>query len=578
TLALEGRPGLLGGRGSVSLEARGVDVRFSPFQNLAAPFEAEQWALPAPADFEHSRRLAARAQWSPQAGGRLNADVGQLGTPNGFSARRAAFDWAREGRLTTRALWERATSEQSTALDPHGARNHARAEALWSARWLRPSLHAETDERRFPSDTGGVGDRFRSAGAGVASGSAWNWHGAAGADLRRDALRTRQGFDDQSESRSYSLSFDSPAGQPISATLLGQRRDVLPLANPARTRTDLASARLRGESAKRGLRGELDLELGSEGANRRTRTLNYAGPGLGAYDQFGNFVGHGDYDLALGVSSDLERLAKTASRARGAWSFGSDDVWRGSRAELTYEADAQRSGGARPSDALLSPGATLEDPELTHGNVLQRLESELAPQSRAASFLLRLERRVIADRTYQNFSQTTDDRQASARWRTRPSRVLSNELQLTLRRQSADQSIVGAVSVSHEVDTRAISEQLVASPDSRLRVAAVGELSWSRAPGQAEPTQTMQIGPDLGLSVGRAGRIELTARRAFVSGPPAVALIPSADPAGAPTWQGTARLDVRLLQTFTLGLFSGVRQFPEQHAIANGRLEMRAFF
>ena len=63
--------------------------------------------------------------------------------------------------------------------------------------------------------------------------------------------------------------------------------------------------------------------------------------------QFGNFVGKGDYDLALGVSSDLERLGTSASRARGAWTFGSDDVWRGSRSELTYEADAQRSGDVK---------------------------------------------------------------------------------------------------------------------------------------------------------------------------------------------------------------------------------------
>jgi hypothetical protein len=578
TLQLEGRPRALGGRGSLTLEARGVDVRFAPFQNLATPFEAERWGLPPAADFEHSRRVSANAQWSPPLGGRLTADAGQLATPDGFASRRAALDWAREGALTTRALWERAISDQASAIDSKGGRDHARGEVIWAARWLAPSLHAETDERRFPSDTGGVGDRFRSVGAGVASGSAWAWHGAAGADVRRDAQRTHEGFADQSEARSYSFSFESPTGRPLSATLLGQRRDVLPIANPARTRTDLASARLRGESAKRGLRGELDLELGSEGANRRTRTLTYVGSGLGAYDAFGNFVGHGDYDLALGVSSDLERLAKTASRARGAWTFGSGDDWRGSRAELTYEGDAQRSGAARPSDVLLSPGAALGDPALAHGSVLQRFESDLAPQSRVAAFLVRLERRVTADRTYQNFSQTTEDRQASARWRTRPSRVLSNEVVVTLRRQSADQTLTGTASAAHEVDTRSISEQLVAVPDARLRAAAAGELSLSRAPGQIEDTRTLLVGPDLGLSVGRGGRVEVTARRAFVSGAPAAGLLPSADPAGSPTWQGTARVDVRLLQTFTLGVFSGLRQFEGQRAIVNGRLEMRAFF
>jgi len=578
SLGFEGRPLLLGGRGSLTLEARSVDVRFAPFEALTAPFEAEHWGLPAAADFEHSKRMTANAQWSPPTGGRLTADAGEVSTPDGFAARRVALDWAREGALTTRALWEHASSVQSAAQDPDGGRDHARAEVLWATHWLAPAIHAETDERRFPSDTGGVGDRFRSLGGALSSGSALSWHGTAGVDLRRDAQLTHEGFVDQSEAHSYSLSFDSPTGRPLSATLLGQRREVMPLANPERNSTDLASARLRGDNARHGLHGELDLEVGSEGANRRTRTLTYAGPGLGAYDQFGNFVGKGDYNLTLGVSPDLERLAKTASRARGTWTFGADDEWRGSRAEFTYEGDAQRPGGGVASDVLLSPGAALADPGLTHGSVLQRFESDLAPQSRAASFHIRLERQVTADRTYDNFAQVTDDREASARWRARPIPVLSNELELTLKRQSADQALTGSLSAAHIVDTRSISEQLVAVPDARLRVAAAAQLSLSRSPGQLEDTRTLLVGPDVGMSVGRAGRIEVTARRGFTSGPPAVALIPTADPAGAPVWQGTARLDYRLLQTFTLGLSSNLRQFAEERAIVSGRLEMRAFF
>ena len=103
-------------------------------------------------------------------------------------------------------------------------------------------------------------------------------------------------------------------------------------------------------------------------------------------------------------------------------------------------------------------------------------------------------------------------------------------------------------------------------------------LDWSRPQGQSLATRTLLIGPDLGVSVGRSGRIELTARRAITSGAPAFALIPTADPAGAPRWQGTSRFDYRLLQSFTVGISAQWREFIGRAATYTGRAEMRAFF
>jgi hypothetical protein len=57
-----------------------------------------------------------------------------------------------------------------------------------------------------------------------------------------------------------------------------------------------------------------------------------------------------------------------------------------------------------------------------------------------------------------------------------------------------------------------------------------------------------------------------------------VALIPSAEPAGAPRWAGTARFDYRLLESFTFGLSASLREFPGRSPITTGRAEMRAFF
>ena len=80
------------------------------------------------------------------------------------------------------------------------------------------------------------------------------------------------------------------------------------------------------------------------------------------------------------------------------------------------------------------------------------------------------------------------------------------------------------------------------------------------------------------MAVGRRGHGDLSLRRGFASGPPAVALIPSADPAGVPRWQGTARFDYRLLESFTLGVSATSREFEGRKALTTGRAEMRAFF
>jgi hypothetical protein len=577
TLRLEGSPRLLGGRGALSIESRKVDPSFDPFARLELPFEAEHWALPTGADFEHAGRLSVLGEWKPRMGGTLQGDVGAIRTPDGFTSRRTSLNWNRDGTFATQGEWERSTAEHSDWLSSHGGRDHMRFGGRWALPWMAPALRFERDERRFPSDTGKVGDRFIAGGAELGTGTRVAWHALGGYDLRRDARRTAVGFEDQSEARTFHLALDSPSGGAIGVSLLAQRRDVLPLADPTRTRSDLATARFRAEPGH-GLKGELDLEISSEGENRRDRTLVFVGAGKGAYDAFGNFVGTGDYNLVLSVTSALDRLARAATRGRAAWSFGNAEAWRGSRVEFTFESEARRLGDLHASDPVVSPGAALGDPGLERGSVLQRLESELAPQSRAAALRFRLERRVNADRSFDNFAQTTDQREANVRWRARPASAFSTELEATARQQSADQILIGLAQSHRVIEGRQLDTRLIYTPDARFRLAGVTTLGWTRPEGQIDDTRVIEIGPDLGVTVGKRGHGDFSARRAFTSGPPAVALIPTADPAGSPRWQGTTRFDYRLLESFTLGLSASVREFPGRSAITAGRAEMRAFF
>jgi hypothetical protein len=218
------------------------------------------------------------------------------------------------------------------------------------------------------------------------------------------------------------------------------------------------------------------------------------------------------------------------------------------------------------------------DTALARGSVIQRLEAEFAPGSRAAAFRLRAERRLLADRTVDNFSQTTDQRTGALRWRARPGVSTSAEVEARIDWQRAAQSIAGGASFGRTIVDQGGTAQIVWQPSGTLRLVGAMEASWARPVGQQDFTRTLRIGPDAGASVGKGGRVELSVRRAIVSGPPALGLLPSADPAGAARWDGTARFDLRLHETTTFSLSSSVRERPGHKTISTGRAEVRAFF
>jgi hypothetical protein len=208
------------------------------------------------------------------------------------------------------------------------------------------------------------------------------------------------GFVDQSQSRTLRSALETPSAAAWGASLAWQRRLIEPRADPHRSRSDLASARLRAADLARGWSALVGLEVTSEGENRRVRRLVFVGSGNGAYDSLGNPVVNGDYDLIIETTADLDPLARTATSARASWQFGHTDAWRGSRIEASFESEARRHGELHASDAVLSPGTALGDTGLSRGAVTQRIEAELAPGSRAAAFRLRFERRVSGDRSF----------------------------------------------------------------------------------------------------------------------------------------------------------------------------------
>jgi hypothetical protein len=372
--------------------------------------------------------------------------------------------------------------------------------------------------------------------------------------------------------------FETPVRAPFGAALSVNRRDTRDRTSGALVRQDLASARLRGEWRPAGLMGSLQVERTGEAENRRVRELRFVGAGLGAYDATGNFVGRGDHDLVLVVSPELERFARTATSARASWSFGESDAWRGSRLEGTLEEEARRRDGGRLGDVFLSPARALTDPALARGSVLQRLEAEVAPGSRAAALRLRLERRVNADRTFENFGQTTDLRNGALRWRARPTATTSAEVEGRAQWQRAGQALAAGARYERTLTERGAQAQYIWQPIAGARLAAVVDAAWSGVEGRAGQTRTLRLGPDAAWPFGRDGRAEFSLRRAFLGGPEALALLPSAEAAGAARWDATLRLDQRLHGTTTLGFDASLRERPGRRTVVNGRAEVRAFF
>ncbi len=569
-------------RAGVSATLRDVDRRFQAFTPLGASFEAERWGLLPGADLDHRRETAIDAYAGLRGGGELKGSIGRLETPGGYDARRREASFARTGFLTLQSRYAWAHGRDAARRRPDGERERIEASVRLRGAWLEPSLRAETDTRRSPSDSLPAGARTRAGAIDLSTGSRLAWRASAGYELRRDALPSglpgTTGFVDDADTRIVSSQLRSPEGRPVSGELRVQHRQRVPFGAAARTVSDLGALRLRGEDKRHGLNGQLDLELSGDGESRRERRVVFAGPGLGAYDSLGNFTGTGDYLVAIVVSPDFDRVSRAVTSARLGWDFTPGPAWAGSRLGFDYESETRRRGDLHAMDPWVSPSLVRIDGGLARARVLQRLESEIAPGSRASAFRLRLEREVSADRSFENFGQTLDSRSADLRWRARPGSITTTELSGVLRRQAAAQALAGAGSLDREIRESGGTALIVVTPDTRLRAAATVEATWSRPAGATERTRVLRLGPDVGLAIGRRGHVEFTARRAFVSGAALTSLLPTSEPAGPARWDVSSRVDTRVHETTVVGVQLGVTERDGRKTRVTGRAEVRALF
>ena len=579
-LKLEGRsPGWLGGTMGMGATTRTVEPRFQPFTQLQAPFEQEDWGMAPGTSLDSQIRHEATAFVRPGLGGELRGTLGHLSTPSGFASLRRQVLWDHDGRWVTRARWERADGEDHTRAYSDGGRDRRLAELGFRFPRLESSVRADWDERWSPSDTMRTGVRSREVGADLKSGAAWPWRLAVGAALRRDGSLEPFGYRDLYDTRTGQASLQTPEGRAWTTAIAWQHRAQIVLGPATRTVSDLGSVRVSGRDAARGWNTVVGLEVTSQGESERSRQLTFLGPGLGAYDSLGNFVGagNGGYTMAI-VTGALARIARAAGTVRLGWQPPAAGDWRGSRADLVLETEARRRGALRGGDAWLSPGTALEDGELAFGQVTQRLEAEVMPGARVGALSLRLERRVSADRSFTNFAQTQDQRTGSARLRARAAAGWTAEVEGRLKQQSAEQDL-GAAALARSQREVGLLAQLGYTPHARLRAALVSDIAWTRDDVIAALwSKVWRFGPELGLSVLQRGRVELSARRALATGPTVLPILPNADPIGLVLWETSARFDYRLGEQTTFGLSMITRNREGHGPEQEGRAEARAFF
>lgn len=565
-------------RAGLVLSGRGVEQRFVPFERLSDAFEGERWGLARAADLDRRREGGVEAYLGSPTVGELSGTLGRLTTPSGFDADRRELNFRRDGRLATRAAYAWAHGSDPAARHPDGGRERMSLRTALRMKWLEPAVTLESDARRAPTDSLASGTRTRSGGIELASGERFRWHASAGVELRRDALASSVGFSDQGETRVARGSLRSPEQSAWGGEVRFEHRALEPLAAPVRTRSELGGLRLRAEQKRMGLRGNVDLEIAGDGESRRERRVVFVGTGAGSYDALGNFVGTGDYTVVIVVAPEFDRISRATTSAHAGWEFAPAPAWRGSRAGFDFESETRRRGDLAVMDPWVAPGVVLHDVAFARASLRQRFETELAPGARAMALRFRLERQVSADRAFQNFAQTLDRRSAALRWRTRPGKAVTTELEGALRREAADQVVSGGASRGQTIEESSLSSQLIVTPGPRLRTVAAAEAVWSRAQGAVERTRTLRIGPDVGFDIGSKGHAELGLRRGFVGGAPPVSLLPSRDPAGPARWDASGRLDYRVRASSTASATVNAIERAGQRTVVTGRAELRAFF
>lgn len=593
-VTLEGPVRALGkklGTLGVTGEFRRFDARYRSPGRLDPVFYEEEWGVNAARALRAQNRRGGILTWRPEATTVVRAEYAELAADSGFFARRRGASAERTGIVSAHGRIERVDNRQSSdTYRNEGFRDKAQARASWSGNaFVRPEVSFDLESRVPPAASDSAATRYRQWDAGATFPKVGPLELSAGIGQRFDATRAAGEWNPLTRADRVRGALTWRAGGRLSGALGLERRLKAPAGPgaPPRTTSDAGYARARQSFGARAGEQELALEWTSEAQEVRQRQVRFVGPGGGAYDSLGNFVGRGDYDVTLAATGTFERLARTSGsyrlELRPANALRDSSAWASrlaeARASVLLQATLGRRGSFELSDLFYGPGRTLGREDVASGSYLVRPELEFGGRSRWLAILLRLERRATADRQYAGQSTTRDEWLEELRWRTRPGPHFLSEAALRLGQSRAVQNTSNSGSARRRLVTQGVTAEGTWLPSPEWRVGAVGSLDRADLEGDAdEPSRVARFGPRFVYTRGGRFRGELLLRRAVIGGGAVPVLVPSGFPTFPDRWDYTLETSWRVRERANLVLSGNGRQRPGATFIHSGRVELRAYF
>ncbi|MGH7725223.1 MAG: hypothetical protein ACREOU_07305 [Candidatus Eiseniibacteriota bacterium] len=570
---------------------RRVASEYRPPGRIDAVFYEEEWGVNANRALTGQDRKGGSLSWAPVPALAFGGEYAELEADSGFFARRRSANARLAGPLSLVGRFDRVDNRQpSTIYRSEGYRNKLLSTASYSGlSFVRLEAGADFETRVPPAASDSAAVQYGQVTGGVAVPRLGPIDLTAGAGLRDDNALTGEDWNPNTRATFGRVSGNGRFGDLVSAALGLERRVRTPRADtaPARLVSDIGYTRFRQSfGAQRG-EHEVSFEWTGEAEEVRLREVRFAGPGGGAFDSLGNFVGRGDYEVVIVSTGTFDRLTRTSSLYRlelrpGTW-FPDTSGWGGrladARASLLVQASLGRRAPFSIPDLLYTPKKILSRDDVSLGTYLIRPELSFGTRTRFASFLFRVERRSSADRQFEGSTLTRDEWIEEGRWRTRPDERWLSEVVLRFGQGRSDQASAGFPALTRTLDAQQLSGEATYLPNPLWRLGAVASLDRADADEDAQaPSRVVRIGPRVVYTQGGRYRAELLLRRATISGGAIPTLVPTGFPVFPDDWDYLLEASVRVRERANLVLSGNGRKPQDRSWVHSGRCELRAYF
>lgn len=503
--------GLRAGRVELELRGRQQGDRFQPPGRTLAPFAEEEWNLGA-GDRSLGRTVVTGAlRYRPGGKTMVGLELGSWTPSSRRDSRRAVYSLDHEGPFAVRGRWFQISSRDSAGA-MSGSRRRGNALASLVAGSWRPELHWDHDRALGALggtlqgyDDFGFGTRWSGRGGlGVEALQAWREDRLAAAESGAPALRATT----QRISINYAGGSDWSFSSSLAQRKLLGRADSLGASRNAQMQFLLH----RG-----GMEGDAHYEVGATRFQGSARQISFVGPGLGAYDSLGNYVGRGDYSVHIftGADAGASNQASLNGRLELSGERGGREGWLRhlvSRTETQWTRAARRT---RAGTFLSWPGSVVDDPDVLLGNAVFRQDLEWNAGEGHGSVRVRHEWVGDADRQSPGYIQLRSSRAESARLRLLGSGGTSGEFEASVRKRKL---LLGPPERAAEYRSRGVDSNLNLkwAPSASVSVGAL--LRWLDEKSEDGLSGSRQIEAGTSAAISRGGRfrVELRANRVVV--------------------------------------------------------------